>query len=56
MPRPPRLHFPSAFYHVILRGNHREALFEQVSDRRQLNDIVGDVLARTALASMRSAG
>lgn len=47
MPRPPRLHFPGAFYHVILRGNHREALFDQASDRQQLNDIVGDVLGRT---------
>ena len=27
MPRPPRLHVDGGFYHVILRGNHREAIF-----------------------------
>lgn len=46
MPRPPRLHIPGACYHVILRGNHREALFGQAADRRVLNDIVADVLIR----------
>lgn len=24
MPRPLRLHSPNAFYHVTLRGNHRQ--------------------------------
>jgi REP-associated tyrosine transposase len=47
MPRPPRLHIPGAHYHVMLRGNHHEALFEQASDRQRLNDIVSEVLAIT---------
>lgn len=42
MPRPPRLHVPGAFYHVILRGNHREALFASAADRIVLNEIVAD--------------
>lgn len=46
MPRPPRLHVPGACYHVILRGNHREALFGNTSDRHALNDIIADVLIR----------
>ena len=46
MPRPPRLHVPGACYHVILRGNHCEALFGSTSDRHVLNDIVADVLSR----------
>lgn len=46
MPRPPRLHVPGACYHVILRGNHREALFGNTSDRHVLNDIVADVLTQ----------
>lgn len=46
MPRPPRLHVAGACYHVILRGNHREALFGSSADRRILNDIVADVLTR----------
>jgi REP element-mobilizing transposase RayT len=28
MPRPPRLHMPGGSYHVTLRGNHREDLFD----------------------------
>lgn len=46
MPRPPRLHVPGACYHVVLRGNHREALFGTTADRRVLNDIVADALTR----------
>ena len=44
MPRPPRLHVPGGFYHVILRGNHREALFGCEADRDRLNEIVAEVL------------
>jgi REP element-mobilizing transposase RayT len=40
MPRPPRLHVPGGFYHLILRGNHREALFGCEADRDWLNEIV----------------
>jgi REP element-mobilizing transposase RayT len=46
MPRLPRLHVPGGCYHVILRGNHREALFASAADRHALNDIVADVLSR----------
>lgn len=46
MPRPPRLHATGAFYHVILRGNHREALFDGAADRRVLNDIIADVMGQ----------
>lgn len=46
MPRPPRLHVPGGYYHVILRGNHREPIFATGGDRRVLDEIVGDVLAR----------
>ena len=40
MPRLPRLHAPGAYYHVILRGNHREALFGSHHNRDALNNIV----------------
>src|SRR5712672_2821384 len=46
MPRPPRLHVPGGCYHVVLRGNHREALFDAPADRYSLNEIVIDVLQR----------
>jgi len=49
MPRKPRLHVPGGFYHVILRGNHREPLFAADRDRAYLNALVGDVVARFGL-------
>ena len=44
MPRPSRVHVPDGFYHVVLRGNHREILFGSGADRQVLNDIVADVV------------
>jgi len=41
MPRLPRLHIPGGYYHVMLRGNHRENLFTTPYDRDVLNDVVG---------------
>ena len=38
--RKPRLHVPAAFYHVTLRGNHRQDIFFSPEDRTQLNTIV----------------
>jgi hypothetical protein len=46
MPRKPRLHVPGGFYHVILRGNHREPLFRTPGDQAYLNALTGDVAAR----------
>lgn len=41
MARPLRVHVANAFYHVTLRGNHRQAIFHEDGDRRLLNAIVG---------------
>ena len=46
MPRSARLHVPGGFYHVVLRGNRREALFSTADDRQILNDIVADSISR----------
>lgn len=46
MPRLPRLHIPGGFYHVTLRGNHREDLFDSPADRAVLNDIVATSIAK----------
>jgi len=46
MPRSARVHVPGGFYHVVLRGNHREALFGTAGDRQVLNDIVADAISR----------
>ena len=36
MPRKPRLHYPGALYHVILRGNARQDIFFEDQDRYRL--------------------
>ena len=46
MPRLPRLHVCGAFYHVTLRGNHRQPIFRQSADRACLNAIVRESLER----------
>lgn len=46
MPRPPRLHVPGGVYHVILRGNHRQAIFTQPADRQMLDALVAETLER----------
>jgi len=44
MPRKTRIHVPGAFYHVTLRGNHRQDIFFCDDDRRLLNGIVAEVI------------
>jgi REP element-mobilizing transposase RayT len=44
MPRLPRLHVPGGCYHVVLRGNHREAIFSSSEDRSILNAYVADAI------------
>lgn len=46
MARQPRLHVPGGFYHVTLRGNHRQAIFFGETDRNTLDWLVADSLAR----------
>jgi hypothetical protein len=43
MPRKPRIHVPGAFYHVMLRGNHRQDIFFTQGDRQLLSDAVAEV-------------
>jgi putative transposase len=43
MGRLPRLHVPGGYYHVMLRGNHRQDLFATDADRLKLNNIVAGV-------------
>jgi putative transposase len=48
MPRPLRIHVPGAFYHVTMRGNHRQNIFFSPADRRLFDDITAEVLERFA--------
>jgi len=40
MGRKPRVHFPGALYHVIARGNQRQAIFRSDADRRRYLDLL----------------
>lgn len=46
MPRRPRIHVDHAFYHATLRGNHRQPVFFEVSDRNLLDAIVARAIER----------
>lgn len=46
MARKPRLHFPGALFHVMLRGNAGQAIFTEDADRLQFETLVVDGLAR----------
>ena len=35
MPRKPRIEYPGAFYHVIIRGNQKQRIFKDESDRQK---------------------
>jgi len=46
MARKLRLHVPGGFYHVTLRGNHRQPVFFTMEDRDLLDRIVARVVTR----------
>lgn len=46
MARPLRLHVPGGFYHVTLRGNHRQPLFDTTDDRSLLDAMVAEGAAQ----------
>lgn len=46
MPRRLRLHVPGGFYHVTLRGNHRQPIFFSDADRDRLDDVVAEAIFR----------
>lgn len=44
MSRPLRLHLPGGFYHVTLRGNHRQDIFRTPEDRLTLDGLVAETV------------
>ncbi len=46
MPRVPRLHVDGGFYHVILRGNHRQQIFFRPEDRDRFGTLLAEVIDR----------
>jgi hypothetical protein len=45
MPRPLRVEYPGAIYHLMSRGDHREAIFRVDADRRAFLTPLGEHLA-----------
>lgn len=40
MPRKPRMHYTGALYHVICRGNNREWIFRNDSEKQEYLDLI----------------
>jgi len=49
MPRPPRIDFPDAVYHVTSPGNGRDVIFWSDDDRRRLLAQLADNLPTAAV-------
>jgi putative transposase len=47
MPRSPRIEYAGAVYHVMCRGDHREAIFRGDEDRRLFLETLGQACERT---------
>jgi len=48
MPRKLRVHYPGAVYHIMNRGDRREAIFSAEADRQRLLDTFGRNLRKLA--------
>ena len=46
MPRTPRVHVPGGLYHVILRGNHQQAVFDLATDYHLFEELLARALRR----------
>jgi len=46
MPRPPRLEYTGAFYHVIARGNRQQPIFHGEEEYQKFLDSLGDNVSR----------
>ncbi len=49
MPRPVRVEYPDAVYHVTARGNERRAIYRQDDDRRAFLATLGEAVTRFGL-------
>ena len=47
MPRKLRLEFPGALYHLMNRGDRREPIFKDATDRRTFLELLGQCCLKT---------
>jgi len=46
MARPLRIEYPGAIYHITSRGNARENIYQNDSDREMFFDVLASVIVR----------
>ena len=56
MARKPRIHYPGAIYHVMLRGNAKQPIFHKDEEYRYFENILAEGLEQFRLSYMRTAG
>ena len=49
MARKPRIHYPGAIYHVMLRGNAKQAIFHKDEEYRYFENILAQGLERNSV-------
>ena len=54
MPRPSRIKYPGAAYHVMARGNQGRAIFEDDQDRQRFLETLGGACEKTAVVNTAS--
>ena len=47
MARPIRIQYPGAVYHVMARGNHGQAIFQDDADRQRFLETLGEACEKT---------
>jgi len=47
MPRAVRIQYAGAYYHVVCRGDRREAIFADDEDRKRFLETLGEMCGRT---------
>jgi putative transposase len=51
MARKPRIHYPGAVYHAMLRGNAKQAVFQSDEDYSRFEDILAQGMDQSAAGS-----
>jgi len=52
MPRSIRIEYPGAYYHVMARGNRREAIYRDDADREFFLETLGETCVRAGWVLM----
>ncbi len=55
MPRPLCIEYPGAIYHMMNRGDRREAIYRDDEDRATFLRTLGEACGKTGCRSMRGA-